>query len=141
VASIVLDFEMPLDADEVWRRVSNYGGADRLAPGFVTECRLENDVRTITFFNGWQVKEKLVAMDADIRRLAYAVIDGQAKHHNAAMQIFPRIEPDGNGALVRWTTDVLPDALAPMVRGMMEQGAAAMVAAAEERGQELRRAG
>jgi hypothetical protein len=140
MASIVLDFEMPLDADEVWRRVSDYGGADRLAPGFVTECRLEEDTRSIKFANGWQVTERLVAMDGDIRRLAYSVIDGQAKHHNAAMQIYPRIEPDGNGALVRWTTDVLPDALAPMIRGMMEKGAAAMVAAAEE-SEPLRRAG
>jgi hypothetical protein len=140
MASIVLDFEMPLDADEVWRRVSDYGRADRLAPGFVTECSLEDDTRTVTFSNGWQVTEKLVAMDGDIRRLAYAVIGGQAKHHNAAMQVYPRIDPDGNGALVRWTTDVLPDALAPMIRGMMEQGAAAMVAAAEKP-EPLRRAG
>jgi hypothetical protein len=39
-------------------------------------------------------------------RLVYTVVEGQASHYNAAVQVFP--EGDGRSQLV-WTIDLLPD--------------------------------
>jgi hypothetical protein len=94
-----------------------------LFPGVLTASRLEGDSRVVTFANGMDVKERIVDVDERARRVAYAVVEWQTTHHNASMQVLP--DGETRSRLV-WVTDLLPNELAPQVRGLMEQGAQAV---------------
>ena len=48
-------------------------------------------------------------------------------HHQASVEVVDGAA--GDGCRLRWTADVLPDAVAPVVDGMMAQGAAAIAQA------------
>ena len=110
--------------DEVWDALRDVGALHtRLVPGFVTDCRLEPGARVVTFANGLVARELIVAIDDDAKRLAWAVVEGRPTHHNASAQVFA----EGAGASrVVWIADFLPDALAPALGGMIEQGLTAM---------------
>ena len=125
MASIVQECEVPAPAERVWAVLREFGAVDRLAAGFVTACTLEEEgqVRLVTFFNGMQVRERLVACDDARMRLAYSAFGGRATHHNASAQVIPE-GPDRCRFV--WTTDLLPDAVAPAIAQMMERGAQAM---------------
>lgn len=125
MASIVQEFEVPAPASRVWALLRDFGGVDRLAVGFVTACALEEEgrVRLVTFFNGMQVRERLVASDDARMRIAYSAFGGPTTHHNASAQV---IAEGSDRCRFVWTTDLLPDAVAPAIAQMMERGAQAM---------------
>jgi hypothetical protein len=101
----------------------------RLAPGFVVDARLEGDSRVVTFGNGAVVRELIVDVDDEVRRLAYAAVGGRTTHHNSSMQVFA----DGSDrSRLVWITDMLPNDLAASISKLVEQGAAAMKQALEE---------
>lgn len=117
--------EIPLDArpDEVWDAVRDIGALHtRLVPGFVTDTRLEEGARIVTFGNGMVVREVIVDLDDQARRLVWSA-KGRLTHHNASAQVFP--DGDKRTKLI-WTADLLPNELAGDIRAMMEMGAAAM---------------
>ena len=65
--------DIPIDAhpDEVWDAVRDFGAVHRrLAPGFVTDARLDGDARILTFANGTVAREVLIDSDDTRRRLA-----------------------------------------------------------------------
>ena len=125
MASIVQEIEIPAPAESVWAVLRDFGGLLRLAPGFITGCTLEEEgqVRLVTFFNGMQLRERLVAIDEQRRRLAYTAVGGRASHHHASAQVIPQ-GPDRCRFV--WITDALPDAAGPAIGQMMERGAQAM---------------
>jgi carbon monoxide dehydrogenase subunit G len=117
--------EILLDArpEEVWDAVRDIGALHtRLVPGFVTDTRLEDGARIVTFGNGMVVRELIVDLDDQARRLVWSA-RGRLTHHNSSAQVFA--EGERRAKLV-WTADVLPNELAGDIRAMMEQGAAAM---------------
>jgi len=117
--------EIPLDArpEEVWDAVRDIGALHtRLVPGFVTDTRLEEGARVVTFGNGMIVREVIVDLDDQARRLVWSA-KGRLTHHNASAQVFP--DGDQRTKLV-WTADLLPNELASDIHAMMEMGAAAM---------------
>ncbi len=118
--------EIPLDAgaEDVWAAVRDIGALHtRLVPGFVTDTQLEPGARIVTFGNGMVVRELIVDLDDQARRLVWSAVGGRLTHHNASAQVFA--EGDTRSRLV-WTADLLPDELAGDIRTMMEHGAAAM---------------
>ena len=125
MASIVQEFEVDAPPAQVWAALRDFGRIDRLAAGFVTDSVLEEDgqVRRITFFNGMQLRERLVGLDEARMRIAYSAIGGRASHHNASAQVVPLA---AQRCRFVWTTDLLPDELAPAIAQMMERGAQAM---------------
>ncbi|WP_375411824.1 SRPBCC family protein [uncultured Bradyrhizobium sp.] len=118
--------EIPLDArpDEVWAAARDFGAVhQRVAPGFVIDCKLDGDSRFVTFANGNVAQELLVTMDEARMRLVYSVVSPRVKQHSASIQVFA----DGNNrSRVLWIADVLPDEIAPYIDGQMDQGALAM---------------
>jgi hypothetical protein len=80
------------------------------------------------FAGGAVVRERIVDVDDRGRRLAYSVVEWRTTHHNASIQVFP--ESGGRSRIV-WIADLLPDDLAGLVGGLMEQGCAAMKATLE----------
>jgi carbon monoxide dehydrogenase subunit G len=128
MATIQKEFEVPAPAEAVWAALRDFGAVhEKLATGFVTGCVLEEEgaVRVLTFANGMQARERLVTVDDAARRIVYSASGGRASHHNAAAQVVPLAS---ERCRFVWTTDLLPDALAPAIAQMMEAGARAMLA-------------
>jgi hypothetical protein len=123
VASVIRAVKIETSAEECWNALADFGALHRrLAPGFITDCRLvEPDVREVTFSTGAVAKERLVGIDKNAMRLAYTVIDSPmgSTHHNASAQV----NPDGHTRCTFiWVTDVLPDDLAARTAALMDSG-------------------
>jgi hypothetical protein len=113
-----------------WDALADFVPVDRrVAPGFVTESVPVDGDRLVTFFNGAQARERLVSRDAERRRLVYSVVDSATgfTHHQATVEVCDP-EPGAGGARLVWTTDLLPDELAPAIDSMMEAGRSAIAA-------------
>ena len=53
MASLYKEISLDARPEDVWAAVRDYGAVhQRVAPGFVTDCRLEGDSRIVTFANG-----------------------------------------------------------------------------------------
>jgi Polyketide cyclase / dehydrase and lipid transport len=128
MASITVEAKIEVSAERAWATLRDVGAADRAFPGVLVACRLEGDVRTVTFANGAVVRERIVDIDEARRRIAYAVIEGRFSHHSASMQIIA--EGPDRGRFV-WVSDFLPDEAEPLVRGLIEQGTEAFRHAVE----------
>jgi hypothetical protein len=119
--------DLDLPAAKVWDVVRDVGAVHtRFAPGFVTDTKLEPGARIVTFANGLVVRERIVAIDEELRRLAYSATSERVEHHNASFEVIPLSE---TRTRLVWTADVLSEAAATQVRAMMEQGTLAMIAA------------
>ena len=118
MASIRKEIALTVADDAVWDAVQDFGAVHRrLVPGFLQDCRLEGDVRTVTFSNGVVAKEQLVDCNPSARRLAYSVLPNErVAHYNAVLEILPG--PEGGCRLV-WTIDFLPHELAPYIEKQM----------------------
>ena len=127
MASLRRDIKLGRNPEDVWRAIRDVGAVhERLAQGFVVDTALEPGARVVTFANGAVVRELIIDVDDDRRRLSYTAIEGPlgSTHHNASFEVVG--EPDGGSRLV-WITDVLPDDVAPAIEGMMDQGVTAMI--------------
>lgn len=123
--SIHREFTVTAGLDNVWAAFRDVGAVHRLAPGFVTDCRLEDGgaSRMITFGNGIVAREVIVDLDEAAHRLAYSASGGRLTHHNASFQV----TADGPGRCrIVWHADLLPAEMKPAIEGMMDQGVAAM---------------
>jgi len=124
MASIRKELIVDASADHVWAALRDIGQVHtRLAREFVIDTRLDGDSRLVTFANGEVVRERIVDIDDRARRLAYAAVDWRTTHHNASFQV----TPDGDGrSRLTWITDLLPDSLADLVGGFVDQGCVAI---------------
>lgn len=124
MASIVKEFSLHAGADQVWDALKNFGALHtRLVPGFVTDTKLDGDIRTVTFANGSVAKEYLVSTDDASRRLVYGIApNDRIRHYSASAQV----SADGAGTRFTWIVDVLPNVLAPYISSQMDAGVAAM---------------
>ena len=124
MASIQKDIPIAAPAAAVWDAIRDFGAVHiRVAPGFVTDTKLDGDVRIVSFANGSVAREQLVDCNDDRRRLVYAIRNERLTQHSASIQIIP----DGEERCrMIWITDVLPHEIAPYIEQQMELGARAM---------------
>lgn len=114
----------------VWDALRDVGEIHtRLAQGFVVDTRLEDGSRIVTFGNGFVVRELIVDVNDELRRLAYSASSPRLSHHHASFQV---LDDAGGGSQVIWIADVLPDEGAALVSSMMDEGCAAMKRTLEE---------
>ncbi|WP_030434606.1 SRPBCC family protein [Actinoplanes subtropicus] len=122
MATVCIETIIDVPAQQVWDVVADVGAVHhRLLPARVAAARIEGDVRILTMPDGAQVRELILAVDHAIRRMAYAVIEGQRlplTYHHAAFQVFE----EGDRSRLVWLTDVLPHAMADVVKGRVERG-------------------
>ncbi len=122
MATVCVETIINVPARQVWEVVADVGAVHkRLLPGRVADARVEGDVRILTMPDGAQVRELILAIDHDIRRMAYTVTAGQRlplTYHHAAFQVFE----EGKRSRLVWLTDVLPHAMAEVVQGRVERG-------------------
>ena len=127
MATIHRDITVATSPERLWSAVQDVGAPhERLAPGVVVDGRREGEHRVVTFAGGAVVRERILDVDHDARRVAYAVVESQLgfTYHHAEM----RVVAVGEGARSRllWTTDLVPDDLASAVADLMDQCGAAM---------------
>jgi carbon monoxide dehydrogenase subunit G len=126
MAAITKSVDVALAPAQVWDAVRDWGNVhQRLCPGVLTDCQVEEGARTVTFANGLVARELIVAVDDETRRLVWSVVGSQMlSHHNGAMQVLA----EGSGSRIVWTADLLPHTAAEQVAGSMDLGCAAMKA-------------
>jgi len=123
MASIHKSITINRPAEQVWDAMRDIGALHtRLVVGFVTDTRLDGNVREVSFANGMKAKETIIDVDDERRRVAWSATGGALTHHNASAQVIPA----GQSCEVRWIADLLPNELAPNIEVMIEQGLAAM---------------
>jgi hypothetical protein len=121
MASIRIEIDIEADAAQVWEVIGDWAdGPARMAPGYVRSSRATDDVRVVTFADGFVARERLITRDDEARRIVYSLIGDTAapEHDNAVM----RVVPDGPGRCrLHWARDVLPaDAAQPLSAAMHE---------------------
>jgi carbon monoxide dehydrogenase subunit G len=128
MATIRNEIALGAPAERVWDALRDFGNVHtRVAPGFLTDSKMDGDARVVTFANGAVARETLVASDDENRRLVYAIKDQRFKHYSASVQVLA----EGKGSRVVWLIDLLPNDLATLVIQMSGAGAAAMKGALE----------
>ena len=123
MASIIRDIAVAAAPETVWQAVRDVGNAHRLFAGVLKDCRMGEGERTVIFANGTVVRELILDINDERRRVAYAAVGGRTTHHNSSLQVFAA---EGGHSRIQWVTDFLPNELAPVIGGLVEAGAAAM---------------
>ncbi|WP_158220896.1 SRPBCC family protein [Kineosporia sp. R_H_3] len=113
MATLVREFTLTAPAQQVWDAVADVGGVNRLID-FLGEVTVDGDIRSCQLGDAGALRELIVSVDHDLRRLAYSI---QASpfgftHHHASMQVTP---VDDATSRFTWITDVAPDTLAGAV--------------------------
>jgi hypothetical protein len=114
--------EILIDAEpaDVWAALSDWGAVhEKLVPGFVVDTQLDGEDRIVTFGNGVVVREVLLDLDEQARRLAWTIVDERYSHHTGCAQVFPA--GAGRTRFV-WIAYVLPEQTAATTAAMMAQG-------------------
>lgn len=124
MASIHTEILIEARPEDIWDAIRDVGAVHRrLAPGFVVDTKMDGDARIVTFGNGIVAREIIVDIGEEARRLVWSVVGGRMTHHNASLQVFA--DSDNRGRVV-WIADLLPNDIAGVIAGMIEQGMATM---------------
>jgi hypothetical protein len=124
MASIRKEISTRASVDAVWDAIVDIGALHtRLVPGFVVDTRLEPGARIVTFANGIVVREIIVTIDREAKRLVWSAISERLTHHNGSVQVFAG---ESGQTRVVWVADLLPDEAAGLIGQMMEQGVGVM---------------
>lgn len=128
MATLHKDILIEARVEHVWDAVRDIGALHtRLVPGFVVDTRLEGEVRIVTFANGSVLREPIISLDDERRRLAWSAEGNGIRHYNGVLQLAAR----GTGTRVEWTSDLLPHELAGPIGALQDQALAAMKRALE----------
>src|SRR5271154_1838837 len=130
MATIRSELKTRAAANEGWSAVRDIGALHtRLVPGFVVDARLEAGARIVTFINGVTLREPIVTLDDQARRLVWTAEGGRARHYNAALEV---TSLPGGATSVVWTADFLPDELHDYFSRAIGAGMAAMQRALDQ---------
>lgn len=119
MATIRKEIEIGRSKEFVWDAIRDVGAIHRrLVRGFLLDCKLEGDWRTVTFANGMVVRELIVSVDDETCRHSWSARGGSLTHHNASVQVFPEAD---NKCRVVWIADLMPNEVASTIGEMIGQ--------------------
>ncbi|MFO1168438.1 MAG: SRPBCC family protein [Rhodoblastus sp.] len=125
MGSVVKEIPVGFSAEAAWDAIRDIGALHtRLVPGFVVDTKVEaaDVARIVTFANGMVVREPIVALDEDHRRLVWSAEGGRTTHYNGSAQVVV----EGDRVKVVWIADFLPHEARDAIDAAMTAGAAAM---------------
>ena len=126
MASIRREIHTSASPEQAWDALRDVGALHtRLVPGFVVDTRLEPGGRIVTFGNGMVMREPIIDVNDELRRVAWSAIGGQLTRCNASALVFVN---SGNQTSIVWIADLLPNEAAGPIALMMEEGMAVMKA-------------
>jgi hypothetical protein len=124
MACIYRDVTVEIDPMRAWATLRRVHAAAELFAPVLRESSVEADIRTVTFANGMVVRERIVDVDDERRRVVYSAIDAAGlSYHHASMQI---LEAGKGKTRFIWWTDVLPASAVAAVEPLVEQGTQAL---------------
>ena len=124
MASIRKEITTMASVDQAWDALRDIGALHtRLVPGFVVGTRLEPGARIVFFGNGMVIREPIIDLNDEARRLVWTAESDQLKHYNASAQVFT--DNDARTKVV-WIADLLPNEASAFIAQMMEEGMIAM---------------
>ena len=130
MASIRKEIETSASPEQVWAALRDVGALHtRLVPGFVVDTRLESGERIVTFGNGMVIREPIIDINDELRRVAWSAIGGSLTHYNASAQVL--VDAD-NRTRVVWIADFLPSEASEQIDLMMGQGMTVMKATLDQ---------
>src|SRR5215469_16284522 len=104
MASIRKEIQTSASPEQVWDALRDVGALHtRLVPGFVVDTHLEPGERIVTFGNGMVIRELIIDVNDEMRRVAWSAIGGQLTHYNASAQVF--VNADKQTTIV-WIADL-----------------------------------
>jgi Polyketide cyclase / dehydrase and lipid transport len=134
MASITQEIITSARPEGAWDAIRDVGALHtRLVVGFVIDTRLEPGARIVTFRNGMVVKELIVTVDEQARRLVWSAVVPSLAHYNASVQVF---DIDGQRSRIVWIADFLPNEAQTWIAGMIGDGMAAMKATLDAQSRE-----
>ena len=115
-------------ADEVWKAITDPTLIKDWFPG-LSNCTAADSVRHVWTTTGIEVDEEIVTNDADLRRFQYRLLPGPVpvEHHLATVDVLE----DGDGSLVIYAVDVLPEPFGPAMQQTAEGALAGLKAYSE----------
>jgi hypothetical protein len=124
MATIYKEIVIGRNREFVWDAIRDVGAIHkRLVPGFVVDCKLEDDSRIISFGNGMVLREIIVDVNDETCRHSWSARGEPLTHHNASIQVFS----DGhNKCRVVWIADFMPKEVAETMNEMIQKGLNAM---------------
>src|SRR6188472_3013780 len=85
MASITKHVETIAPAGAVWSAMRDVGALHtRLVPGFVVDTVVDGDARIVTFANGMVVREPIIAIDEEHRRVVWSADGPQFEHYSSS---------------------------------------------------------
>jgi hypothetical protein len=132
MASIRKEIVIDVGVEPAWAALRRVEAPHRLFAPVLTGAEMQGDVRTVHFADGMVIRERIIDVDEEHRRVAYAVVDPQGMtYHHASMQL--DIAGPGRCAFI-WITDFLPAEAAIALQPLIERGAAALKQNLEQAG-------
>ena len=124
MASIYEHVTVEVGADQAWAALRLVGEVHTLFAPVLVDAHLEGEIRTVRFANGMVVRERIIDIDDERRRVAYSALDvtGMTYHH-ASMQV---VDAGPRRCQFVWTTDFLPHEMGGNLAPFIEQGANAL---------------
>jgi hypothetical protein len=124
MASIRQTATIDIDADKAWEVLRRVGEPHKLFAPVLVDGHLEGDIRTVHFANGMVVRERIIDVDDQQRRVAYSVLDGPGMtYHHASMQV---VDAGPGRCQFIWITDFLPVDVGKNLTPLIEQGTSAL---------------
>jgi hypothetical protein len=122
MTSIYRELTLDTDAAQAWRALRDPANIAHAFAGVLVNCTFDGNIRTVTFANGDEIQERIVAIDEARMRIAYTILGGRFEHQHASMQIVPE---GSSRCRFIWQNDFLPDTRREVVEGLMDAGCAA----------------
>ncbi|MBO6937888.1 MAG: SRPBCC family protein [Deltaproteobacteria bacterium] len=117
MTTIYRDIPLTLNASDAWQRLRDPSMIDKVVP-VVASSTVDGDRRVCTTADGSEIREVILGVDDEHRRISYAVLQSPwgFEFHASSMQV---VEQDGE-VRMRWITDVKPDTLAEQLAEVID---------------------
>lgn len=117
MATIHKRFKIDAPVEQVWVKMADLSGVHALF-GMLDDAEMEGNSRICKINGGGTLKELIVSVNPDLKRLAYSIIQSPFgfDFHSASWQAIE----DGDGTTFEWYTDVKPDEMAGMLDDIIE---------------------
>ncbi|KXU90862.1 polyketide cyclase [Paraburkholderia monticola] len=123
MATIYREIAVETAAANAWAALRNPADVARVFAGVLIAARMEGDLRWVTFADGTEIEERVIAVDDAHMRLAYSVGGGRFEHHHATLQV---VADAPARCRVIWIADFKPDERSAVVEALTDAGCAAL---------------
>lgn len=112
--------------EAVWDALRDVGALHtRLVPGFVTNTVLEPDgkAREVTFANGMVMRELILEVNEELKRVVWSASGGRLTQHRATAQLFA----ESSQTRFVWDAEFEPAEAEPAIAQMIDAGLDALL--------------